>query len=660
MGHSRRRLLVVSVSLFVFFSLLILRFYHLQVVEGEKWQRVAKGQHEKIIREPFKRGRFFSNVEVKDGHLEKPQAFVVDIPKFHLFVDPSLISSGIADEMSLKLAELLHLEASKKKELRAHFSKKSRSRRLALFVDKKTQLEVQRWWRLFAKGHRLPMNALYFAKEYKRSYPFGRLLGQVLHTIRDDRDQVNGQWIPTGGLELSFDRYLRGVDGKKVIQRSPSQEIETDRVFQAPIHGADVYLTINHCLQAICEEEIERGVQKVRAKAGWVVMMQPHTGEIYAMAQYPFFEPAAYRDYFNHPEWIESTRLKAINDCFEPGSTMKAISCAIALMANDELERRGERPLFDPEEMMRCDNHSFPGRSKPLVDVRTHRYLDMYMSLQKSSNVYVARLMQRVVERLGNQWYRDRLVQTFGFGMKSGVELLYENPGLVPQPGKTYPGGALQWSMPTPYSLAMGYNLMVNSLQMLRSFAVFANGGYLVKPRLIKNVVREHPGGVKELCFCSSSSKKRVLSEEIAQKVVNGLKFVTKPGGAAPVADVFGFTEAGKTSTTEKLFGGVYSKRAHFTSFIGFAPAEKAELIMIVCVDEPESRYIPGLGTTRYGGKSAAPIFTEIARRSLQYLGVEPDDPKGYPRRDPRSNVEDADWMDEVKRLKEKYEKWNG
>jgi cell division protein FtsI (penicillin-binding protein 3) len=655
----RKRLLVVSVSLFVFFSLLILQFYRLQVLEGEKWKKIAKSQHEKVIREPFKRGRFFSNVEVKDGHLEKEQPFVVDVPKFHLYIDPSLIHTEDAHVMSAELAKVLHLEGVKKQELQAHFAKKARSRRLALFVDGDVQLQLQKWWRGFAKKRKLPMNALYFLKEYKRSYPFGSLLGQVLHTIRDDRDIVNGQWIPTGGLELSFDRYLRGVDGKKVIQRSPSQEFETDRVFQAPIHGADVYLTINHCLQAICEEEIERGVQKVHAKAGWVVMMQPHTGEIYAVAQYPFFEPGKYRDYFNHSELIESTRLKAINDCFEPGSTMKAISCAIALMANDELAKRGEAPLFDPDEMMRTDNNAFPGRQKPLVDVRTHRCLDMYMSLQKSSNVYVARLMQRVVERLGNNWYRDKLVNTFGFGLKSGIELLYENPGMVPTPGKTYPGGALQWSLPTPYSLAMGYNLMVNSLQMLRSFAVFANGGYLVKPRLIKKVVREHTPSVKELCFCSCLSKERVLSEEISSRVVKGLKYVTKPGGAAPVADVFGFTEAGKTSTTEKLFGGVYSKRAHFTSFIGFAPAENAELIMIVCVDEPESRYIPGLGTTRYGGKSAAPIFTEIARRSLQYLGVEPDDPKGYSRRDPRSNIEEADWMEEVKQLKVKYEKWN-
>ncbi|MCH9612987.1 MAG: putative peptidoglycan D,D-transpeptidase PenA [Chlamydiia bacterium] len=652
---NHKRLIFVALFIFFNFATLILQFYKVQIIEGEKWTKIARSQHEKLVREPSMRGKFYSNTSIKEGHIEKPQSFVTDIPRYHLFIDPQVIPKSCRKEMRAKLSSILDCSKDEEVKMASHFEKQSRSRRLWMWLERDKKHDIEQWWRLFARQNKIPQNGVFFVKDYRRSYPFGKLLGQVLHTIRDDRDILTGHWIPTGGIEMQFDEYLRGKDGKKIIERSPKQPLETDRIIEQPIDGADVYLTINHYLQAICEEELEKGIHKVGAKSGWAVVMDPKTGEILALGQYPFFDPSDYRAYYNHPDQIEETKIKAITNVFEPGSTAKAISIAIALLANEELRERGEKILFSPNEMIRCDDNVFPGRSKPIKDVRTHRYLNMHMAIQKSSNVYVARIIERVVNRMGVEWYRDKLENTFGLGKLTGIELPGETPGLIPRPGKTHPNGHLEWSTPTPFSLAMGYNLLTNSVQMLRAFAIFANGGYLVQPTILRKIESA------PVTYFENNQREfqQVLPTKIAHEVTDALKFVTKPGGAAPAADVFGFTEAGKSGTSEKIVNHAYSTKTHFTSFIGFVPAEEARLVIIVCVDEPKSKYIPGLGTTHYGGKSAGPIFREVARRSLQYLGVTPDDPYGFGKGDPRSDMTQADWMNEVAKLQEQYEAWN-
>ena len=196
--------------------------------------------------------------------------------------------------------------------------------------------------------------------------------------------------------------------------------METGKILAFPEDGADVYLTINHYLQAIAEEEIQKAVKNSNAKGGWALLMHPRTGEIYALAQYPWFEPADYPKYFNDPVLREHTKVKALTDPFEPGSIMKPLTLAIALKANKELTKQGKKPLFSPAEKMATSNGVFPGRSKPIGDTRRHNYLNMYMALQKSSNIYMSRLVQRIVEQLGEKWYRDALSEMLGLGKKTG------------------------------------------------------------------------------------------------------------------------------------------------------------------------------------------------------------------------------------------------
>ena len=470
--------------------------------------------------------------------------------------------------------------------------------------------------------------------------------------------------MPPGGLEAYFNDYLKGKQGKRKLLRSPLNQLEIDKVITPPENGADVYLTINHCIQAIVEEELEKGIKVAHAKGGWAAMMDPATGEILALAQYPFFDPAHYREYFNDSEKIENSKVKAVTDAFELGSIMKPITLSIGLKANETLKSQGKALLFRPEEKMDTTRTIFPGRaSRPLKDIPgMHRALNMYLALQKSSNVYMAQIIDRVVNTLGNDWYRKELVETFGFGEKTGIELPAEAVGLVPTPGKFHPNGALEWSLPTPYSLSIGYNIMATSLQMLRAYAVFANGGFLPTPTLVRKIMAGD-----EILIDREKMKKdfpRVLDSQIAKEVVKCLKFTTKPGGTGTLADVNGYSEAGKSGTAEKIIGGVYSKKTHISSFIGFAPASLDEknptrFVLIVSVDEPAAMILENGAKNQMGGRCAAPIFREISKRTLEYLGVAPDDPYGYPPGDPRYDADKADYMREVRELSTLYDKWN-
>src|ERR1700722_2470260 len=654
------RLVVVAIGIFFLFSLLIAHYFKIQIIESEKWVKEARSQHEFIVKEPFRRGAFYSNTTIKKGHPDSPQPLVFDVTKFHLFIDPISIPEQHREPVATHLIRLTSIDP----EIRKEFELKSRSRRLALWLDRETKNAVLQWWIPYAKKHKMACNAIYFVTDYRRSYPFGKLLGQVLHTIRDMKDEATLEGLPTGGLEAYFNDYLKGRQGKKKLLRSPLNHLEIDKVVDLPKNGADIYLTINHCIQAIVEEELEKGVRSSHAKGGWAVMMDPATGEILALAQYPFFDPSNYRDYFNDSQKIEHSKVKAVTDAFEVGSIMKPMTIAIGLKANEFLQGQGKEALFKPEDKMDTTRTIFPGRAgHPLRDISgPHRALNLYMALQKSSNIYMAPVIHRVINTLGNEWYRKQLVTLFGFGEKTGIELPAEAVGLVPTPGKCYANGALEWSVPTPYSLSIGYNILATSVQMVRAYAVFANGGFLPQPTLVRKIVREDT-----VLLDHQNAKAHfpmVLDRSIVREVVKGMKFSTKPGGSGNLADVNGYTEAGKTATAEKIIDGIYSKQKHISSFIGFAPASLEEevlarFVLMVSIDEPQATLLEGGVKNHMGGRCAAPIFKEIAKKTLEYLGIAPDDPFGYPSGDPRCDLEKADWVREVKELKCLYEQWN-
>jgi len=638
------RLVILVLLLIALFSLLLLQFYRLQIIQGDYWEKRGERQHYFMVSEPFMRGKFFSNPTVKKGHLEKPLGLVTDIQMYHLYGDPHAIEEKHHPQIVAALKGIIGLDPAAAGKIADELLGKKRSRLLAMWLIQSKKEAIDAWWRPFAKKNKIPTNALFFVSDYKRSYPFGKMLGQVLHTIQERKDETTKQAVPTGGLELSLNSYLKGAQGKRIMMRSPRHDFETGDVLEPPVPGSDVFLTINHCLQTICEEEIELGVKDVGGKFGWAAMMDPKTGQVLALAQYPFFNPDEVAKYFNDAKLIENTKVKALTDAEEPGSVLKPITCAMAMLANEELLKQGKKEIFNPEEMIPVASGVFPGRSKPIKDTKPHKMMNMDMAVQKSSNIYMGRLAERIIKAFGDQWYRKTLEEVFGFGKKTHLELPAESPGVLPTPGKLHPNGKLEWSVPTPASLAMGHNLQVNSFQLLRAYSIFANGGYLVEPTLVRKIVRG-----EEILVDNTGPKnfKRVLSQPIVDRVVRAMKFVTKPGGGGFRADVPGYTECGKTGTANKIVQGKYSKESYLATFVGFAPAKDPAFVLLVAIDEPDIHYRQGVGHTYYAAIAAAPIFSKIAARALEYMGIEKDDPQGL------------DWAKEINQLQEINQKWN-
>jgi cell division protein FtsI (penicillin-binding protein 3) len=661
----RRFLLLLAASCTgILFCLLIAQFFRLQVLEHERWKKRAESQHYFVVKEPFRRGTFYANTSVQRTQGVRKVAFAIDVPLYHLYADPKAIPPQLRQEIRENILHILSPALKESKKMELELKRKCRSRRLVSWIAEQQKNQFLSWWRPYAKHHRLPSNALFFVSDFKRFHPMGRLLGQVLHTIQERRDEMTGRASPTGGLELSLNKYLEGSVGYRRLMRSPHNSLETGEVLKEPVNGADIELTINHCIQAIVEEELERGVKKHKAKGGVAVMVNPRTGEILALAQYPFFFPDQYQEYFNNTSLSEHSKIKLITDANEPGSPMKALTVSIALKANRLQKEQGNPTIFSILEKIPTSSGNFSGRSKPLTDVHFSKFLNFYMAVQKSSNVYMATLAGRVVRAMGEQWYREQLAHSFGLGGKTGIELIGESHGVLPRPGKVNGAGKLEWSKGTPYTLAIGYNVQVTSLQFARAMCVIANGGILPELTLVRKISRAFDQG-EEIIIDNTTEDRlrrfpRVFEEEDIAEVVKAMKFVTKAGGTAVKADIYGYTEAGKTGTSMKLINGQYSNKAHFASFVGFAPAKDPAFVLFVALDEPWVGYVPGLGLNHRGGTCATPIFREMARRTLEFLGVPMDDPYGFPAQDPRGNPKKADWYAETEALTHLYQQWNG
>lgn len=659
-----RRILLVSCSVFFLFAILVVQFFRVQIIQKERWSRFAKSQHQLILKEPFKRGLFYANTSLLATTKNKKQPFVIDIPKVHLFADPANLPPSKQPEIAEEIQKILSGSPEDAKYyLKEMDHPKSRSRKMKMWLSMDERQKILEWWYPYARKNKIVSNALFFVSDYKRSYPYGSLLGQVLHTIQENKEEITQQGVPTGGLEYYFNSFLKGKAGKKKLLRSPRHSLDQGKMIEEPIHGSDVYLTINHHLQAITEEELEKGVNNCGAKSGWAVMMDPKSGEILAFAQYPEFSPENYKEYYKNDETVEQTKLKGICDSYEPGSVFKAVTASILFLANEEQKKRGKAPIFDPNEKVSSLSGRFPGRTTLIHDPRRYKYSNLYLSIQRSTNIYLGRIVERIIKELGNEWFRDQLCDVFQLGQKTGVEYPLEAPGFIPRPGIQNPNGTLEWSVPTPFSIAMGYNLMVNSLQLAAIYSSFANGGYLVKPTFVKKISKTNKDGKEEILLDHRESHRlenfpRVLPGYVAEEIMKSLKYsISSEGGS--LGNVYGYSIAGKSGTARKLINGRYSTKNYFSSFIGIAPAIKPKFVLLVSMDEPKTTLKHGIGYLYYGGKCAAPVFREITRRSLKYLGIAPDNPFYYPFGDPRRNTEKTFWYKERNELNKLNESWN-
>jgi len=424
---------------------------------------------------------------------------------------------------------------------------------------------------------------VYFTRESRRYYPSRELAGSVVGFAGDGRGLE--------GIELMFDGRLRG----STVLAQGLRDARGNLLFADGIDpqefssGGKLVLTIDLTIQEIAETELDRAVKQSKARAGTAIVLDPVSGEILAMANVPLFNPNTFWRYSPH-----RFRNRAVTDCYEPGSTMKVFSMAAALQAG----------AVQPGEMIDCGRGRLQVGDHVIHDSSPtkHTRLRLNEVLVHSSNVGMA----NIAGRLGKQGLWQGL-RRFGFGRRTGVDLPGESRCMLRK--------AEAWSDVGLATISFGQGVSVNPLQMITALGAVANGGVWMRPI----VVREIRGPRNELLQkFEPEPAGRVVDATWARVLTDMLVGVTQAGGTGSRAAISGFNVAGKTGTAQKVdpIAGGYSKDKRVASFMGFVPAEKPRIAILVVVDEPQ--------TSPYGGVVAAPAFSRMAAGILRYLGVFP------------------------------------
>jgi cell division protein FtsI (penicillin-binding protein 3) len=422
----------------------------------------------------------------------------------------------------------------------------------------------------------LKLKGIGFLKESRRYYPNKELAAHVLGYVGLDN-------VGLAGIESSYDTQVRGREGKLLVQTDARQQRVFSQVERPATEGATLELTIDQILQFTAERELRIGVQENQAAGGSAVIMDPNTGEILAMANYPTFNPNTFAR-----ASVEARRNRAVQDLYEPGSTFKIVTASAAL----------EEHVMQPEDLI----DTSPGRitfgSRVIRDTHAYGTLAFTDVIVKSSNVGAIKIGMRLgPERLG------RYVSRFGFGQSIAPDFRGENAGIVWSPDKLNPSALA--------SVSMGYQVGVTAVQMAAAVSSIANGGILYEPRVVRAVIKD--GKRVEV---PHKVLRRTVSEATAAELTTMMEQVVERG-TAKAAQMDGFTIAGKTGTAQKLIDGRYSRSEYNASFVGFIPSRKPALTIIVVIDSPH-------GNGYYGGTVAAPIFKRIAQESLRHLGIGP------------------------------------
>ncbi len=411
--------------------------------------------------------------------------------------------------------------------------------------------------------------------ETKRVYPHGE---RACHVI--GYTDIDGRGI--SGIEQQMDEWLRGTPATVeyhldcVQQRSPAPA--GTRI--APEDGESVVLTIDAVLQEICEVELERAIREQEAKGGTVIVQDPWTGEILAMANWPGFDCNRFSRYAE-----ECWRNRAVTDQFEPGSTFKVVTACAAI----ETGAANETSVY----------YASQGKRKfgsfTIRDVKPHGWLNFRSALKKSSNVCFAQIGDAVGDIPLYSYARD-----FGFGCLTAINLPGEVRGTLHPPS--------EWSRRSVYTIAIGQEIAVTALQLVGAYSAVANGGYLMEPHIIKAVLTDEGRVVEESQPCVI---RQVVRPEVAALVRDMMKDIPVDGTGKKAA-VAEFAVAGKTGTAQKVVPGIrgYAPGKYVASFAGFAPADDPGLVILVVIDEPKGR---GLG-----GDAAAPVFRRIIERVVR------------------------------------------
>jgi cell division protein FtsI (penicillin-binding protein 3) len=543
-----RLLLVVLLATFV---VLAGRAFYLQGVNKDFLRQKGEARYSRVITLKANRG----NILDRNG-----EPLAISTPVESVAASPRDVE--ITPQQLARLAQLLNMPAA---DLKRRLADDKRD-----FVYLKRQLPPDVAERVLS----LNIPGIFLQREYRRFYPYGDQTAHLIgFTDVDDRGQE--------GVELAFDARLSGINGsRRVLKDRLGNIIEGVESIRAPQDGQPVTLSIDRNIQYLAYRELVAAVVQHRARAGAVVVLDARTGEVLALVNQPSYNPNR-RSKDVPPAYM---RNRAVTDVFEPGSTLKPFTAAMALEAD----------RVRPDTVIQTAPGILTIGPATIRDVHSAGAITVAQVIQKSSNVGAAKMALM----LPAEYMYDRF-QKLGFGRPPGMGFPGEAAGRL-RPAKL-------WRPIEQATMSYGHGISVSLLQLARAYTVFANDGELRELSLLR---LDHP-----------APSHRVFSAATARAVRAMLELVVQAGGTAPRAQVVGYRVAGKTGTAHKLnANGTYAEDRYVASFVGMAPASDPRLIVAVMIDEP------GNGQY-YGGQVAAPVFSRIMAGALRMLSVPPDNP---------------------------------
>ena len=533
-------------------SALAVRLVLLQVRDGATYEALAMEQRVRRIALPAERGTIYDR---------SMHELALSLPAKAIFADPALVQDPAGT--TARLSEILDVRPA---DLRRSLTAESRFEYLARAVDLAVANRVAR----------LDLPGIGFIDEPKRTYPGGGLAAQVLGFVG-----VDGGGL--AGLELQWDGVLAGRAGRMLVEQDPDGlSIPQGRLeVEEPRRGRDLVLTIDKDLQYFTERALAGAVEQNGALGGTVIVLEPSTGDVLAMATNPAFDANAFTD---APAFV--TRNRGVTDVYEPGSANKVITASAALEEGvmGIREQLWVPPRYQVGDKVFTEAHPRPAMSMTLTDI-----------ISQSSNIGTIMTAQRLGSERLDEYLRD-----FGFGVETGIRFPGESDGiLMPEE---------EWWTTSMGTIPIGQGIAVTPLQMASVYATVANDGVRLAPRLVRGTVegddvREHDALVRE----------RVVSTRTARLVTRMLADAVA-SGTGMEAQIPGYWVAGKTGTARKpLQDALGYSEEYVASFIGFAPARDPAVVVAAIIDEPD---------TVYGGVAAAPLFREVAEFALAHLRV--------------------------------------
>jgi len=531
------------------FGLLLGRAVYLQGLNNDFLQAKGESRYSRVMEVPANRGRILD----RNG-----EALAISTPVKSIWAIP-----GETHPSARQLARLASLLEMPQSEIEKRLADTGRD-----FVFVKRQIAPQ----VAERVSSLHIPGLFQTREYRRYYPSGDVMAQVLgFTGADDIGQE--------GIELAFQERLAGKPGsRRVIKDRLGQTVEDVESIKAAQDGNDLALALDARIQNLAFSQLKAAVAQNRAKAGGVVVLDVETGELLALANFPTYNP-------NNRSNLAGAQLRnrAVTDTFEPGSTLKPFTIALAL----------EGGRLRPESVIQTAPGTLSIGGATIRDAHVERSLTVAQVIQKSSNVGAAKIALGLPAESMWEMFRD-----VGFGSVPGLGFPGEASGKL-RPYRS-------WRPIEQATMSYGHGISVSLVQLARAYSVFARDGELIPLSLVR--VDALPVG------------RRVMAPKTAAAVRAMLEMAVNRDGTAPRAQIMGYRVAGKTGTAHKQENGVYAADKYVSSFVGFAPASHPRLVIAVMIDEPSTgRY--------FGGTVAAPVFAQVMAGALRALDVAPDAP---------------------------------